>query len=1279
MRILSLRLKNINSLKGEWKINFNQEPFISNGLFAITGPTGAGKTTLLDAICLALYHQTPRMNQVSKSQNELMTRHTSECLAEVEFEVKGVGYRAFWSQRRSRGSSEGALQTPQVELARIDEQKPITTKTKEKNDLIAKITGLNFARFTKSMLLSQGQFAAFLNAQANERAELLEELTGTEIYGVISQQVYEQFKQAKQLLDTTKAKAEGMVLLTPEQITQIEQQLSELKQQEAGTSQLAKDTEAFIQWHQQLAVLQQQQTQAQQSIINANQFRDDNQQALERLALSEPAMALDGLYQQLQIKQQALEQANAKQHQLTALVERNKSVLAEKSDLFEQQHQAFEQFKLEKAHTEQLIIDTVLPLDNQINLLNDTISRVQHQISEQSEQHSHLTQHQHQLKQSIVGIEQQLTNAKHYLQQNPKLAELPQQLNLWQSMFEQQQTIQVKAQQLEQKQQQVAAQTTDFAKVRQTLTQNLNQAKSQVEALLSSQQQAQQQLNTVMQAGDESTLNQQLNDFLNAEHLVKQMAELSQELHGQYQHFEQLTGKQSQTNAALSQLVAEATQRQNQFNDCQQQLTDVQTILQQQQVIASFEQARSQLQPEHPCPLCGSVEHPAIAQYSQINLTDTEVRAGQLEQQLQQLQQALQQDSNHQTQLQTDLGHIQQQLADHQTQINHFKAQFNDRHQQLSQMQLGELSSKVAQLGVDQPQLMSALDSTLQSLGLYRDNAQIQLHQLKQLTEQFGHLQQQLLTAQNNQQQAQYALDSNEKDNHNLVLQLEQMQQDAAQLHQELSEIGNALSMQVQQFGFELPEYSMQNQWLEQKRALANQWQHHFEQQNELNHQVERLNDQLDQGNTQIGQLAIAIQEAQTGIKQQQSQLQQQLSERHECFGEQKVDVVRENLIKNYALQEKSLVQIQQQLNRVQQQSQSAEGELKAINEGLELQTKTHHESQLEFEAAIANSQFEDKQAFLTALLPPPQRQQLLQLKQQVEQGLTQSHTLLEQANQRLAEHQHNPCQPVSLVPITTESEQHLGQSQAELALESNLNQSTMVLENLEQASLQLEHLSGQLRQLSQSQGALQQQLATDANLRQTQQALFDQIAAEQQQYDDWSYLSGLIGSADGSKFRRFAQGLTLDHLVYLANKQLVRLHGRYQLQRKQVDNGAASNDVLGLSVIDTWQADTIRDTKTLSGGESFLVSLALALALSDLVSHKTSIDSLFLDEGFGTLDSETLDTALDALDNLNASGKMIGVISHIEAMKERIPVQIQVRKSNGIGVSKLAEQYQYQ
>ena len=168
MKILSLEFENLNSLKGRWKLDFTQSPFAENGLFAITGPTGAGKTTILDAICLALFHRTPRLRSIAKGTNELMTRGTGECFAEIEFEVKGKTYRSNFHHKRARGKHDGALQTPTCEFADADSDVVLETQLTKKIKMVETVTGLDFSRFTKSIMLSQGEFAAFLNANAND-------------------------------------------------------------------------------------------------------------------------------------------------------------------------------------------------------------------------------------------------------------------------------------------------------------------------------------------------------------------------------------------------------------------------------------------------------------------------------------------------------------------------------------------------------------------------------------------------------------------------------------------------------------------------------------------------------------------------------------------------------------------------------------------------------------------------------------------------------------------------------------------------------------------------------------------------------------------------------------------------------------------------------------------------------------------------------------------------------------------------------------------------------
>lgn len=280
---------------------------------------------------------------------------------------------------------------------------------------------------------------------------------------------------------------------------------------------------------------------------------------------------------------------------------------------------------------------------------------------------------------------------------------------------------------------------------------------------------------------------------------------------------------------------------------------------------------------------------------------------------------------------------------------------------------------------------------------------------------------------------------------------------------------------------------------------------------------------------------------------------------------------------------------------------------------------------------ALHASPFADAPAFEAALLQEPERQHLTVLKETLHAAQQRANALLQAARDKYAQLQAQAVTPLAPEEIVT----------------------------------QLVALETQRSTLSEQIGAQRALLARDTQHRINQQALFDQISIQTAEADIWQRLDGLIGSAKGDKFRKFAQSLTLDHLLHLANRHLARLHGRYLLRRKITGE-------LELDIVDAWQGDATRDTRTLSGGEGFLVSLALALALSDLVSNKTSIDSLFLDEGFGSLDGDTLEIALTALDSLNASGKMIGIISHVEAMKERIPAQIRVEKGGGIGHSRL-------
>ena len=229
MKILKLHFKNLNSLVGEWEIDFTNPEYSEQGIFAITGPTGAGKSTILDAICLALFGRTPRLDKINSSQNEIMSRQSGECFASLEFKTAHGHYRTWWSQSRARKKADGKLQNAQHVIEDYTNNKILEDKLSKTLQVVTDVTGMDFEHFTRAMLLAQGGFAKFLQSSADERSPILENITGTEIYTQISRLVHERKNSEENILNTLNAQLSGIRILDHQDIILLQTELAQLE------------------------------------------------------------------------------------------------------------------------------------------------------------------------------------------------------------------------------------------------------------------------------------------------------------------------------------------------------------------------------------------------------------------------------------------------------------------------------------------------------------------------------------------------------------------------------------------------------------------------------------------------------------------------------------------------------------------------------------------------------------------------------------------------------------------------------------------------------------------------------------------------------------------------------------------------------------------------------------------------------------------------------------------------------------------------------------------
>ena len=1067
MKILELRFKNLNSLYGEWVIDFTDPEYVSSGIFALTGPTGAGKSTILDAICLALYGATPRLGKITKSGNEIMSRQTGECYAEVLFESQAGRFRCHWEQRRARKKSEGNLQDQEHQIADADTGKPIETKKSLVGGVIEEKTGMDFDRFTRSILLAQGGFDTFLKADVEQKSKILEQITGTEIYSEISRRVHERQRDERERLNILNAETSGIVILEPEQEKEIQDDLAAKQKQEAELAGKLTETGKAITWltaieglKKEIHGLTDEAAKLQTEIEAFKPERGKLEQAIK-------AASLDGIYATLTAlrKQQSDDQAALKIEE-AALPELESSANTQAEAL-----KAAERLTL-KAKQE---LKTAAPLIQKIRSLDQKISQQAKAVSEGEENCKKDAVKIEIDKQALVkeqenltGAEKTLEAAELYIKENGR--------DEW-------------------------------------LISGLAGVEEQFGNLLAKQQEITQKDDALKKA-----------DTAVAD-AAKKLEDASRQCFLKKQELESAAKNLQQGKDALSELLGDKLLRE--YRAEKESLQKEKEYLAR---IAALEDHRAKLEDGKPCPLCGSTEHP------------------------------------------------------------------------------------FAEGNVPAP---DEIEQKIESLTKLNSNAEDQEAAIKKLED----AQTAALKNLNDSEKLETDAINDEKAAEKTLAELKDA---LTRLQRSLNKQKQAITDKLEPLGY-VVDISNPQSAIKNLQSKIDKWQKQVKQKTDIEKQIAAIDSEIKRLDAVIDTQVKALTEKLRNLERLKKELADGTEERKQLYGDKKPDDEEGRLNKFIADAEAAEKKAGSLNTERQQKLITAKTHVESLKKRIEQRAPELKKAETDFSEALTPAGFADEKSFLEAGLPHKERESLSTRARELDNARTVLKTKQKDREMRLAT---EIAKKVTDKPLEE--------------LEAQFKEVEESLKELRDAVAGLKH-------------KLSENTAAKEKIKEKQSA----VEAQKKECHRWEKLHGLIGSADGKKYRNFAQGLTFELMVTHANRQLEKMTDRYLLIRDE-------QQPLELNVIDNYQAGEIRSTRNLSGGESFIISLTLALGLSKMAGRKVRVDSLFLDEGFGTLDEEALETALETLSGLQQDGKLIGIISHVSALKERIGAQINITPVSG-------------